>query len=337
MILLVIIGIQRLIYSLSQLNVINILVLDYNYIGIFLLFISPIYYLFLKNSFSVKKGNPYNLLHLILPLFLGVLIYLNLIEIEGNIVVLCTIFSLIFYSSFIGKELYEFYKCKRKVSIVNEKIFIVGGFSFLLILIFSIFLIKHFLTIYFFDINEFSNLKIPYILSTLVWFFWLIYLFFNPILLYGKGYLISQVDYVKKKELQIWGLNEAIIKTKKELIIEKKINELVYDIINKIKELELDNSFTQSKEMTIENIATKLKIPIYHVKYIFKFYCKLSPTVYKNYIKTNTAIMLMEDNYLKTQTFDSLAKKSLFGSSLTMYNYFKKFYNLSPSEYHKLM
>ena len=289
---------------------------------------------FLKSSFSTKKGSPYNLLHLILPLFLGILISLNLIEIEGNTVVLCTIISLIFYCSFIGKELYEFYKNKRKISIVNEKIFIVGGFSFVLIFIF---LIKYFLTIYFFGVNEFSNLKIPYILTTLVWFFWLIYLFFNPILLYGKGYLISQVDYVKKKEFQIWGLNETIVKIKKELIIEKKINESVYSIINKIKELEIDNSFTLSKEMTIENISIKLKTPIYHVKYIFKFYCKLSPTVYKNYIKTNTAIMLMEDNYLKTQTFDSLAEKSLFGSSLTMYNYFKKFYNLSPSEYHKLL
>ncbi|MEJ6675268.1 MAG: hypothetical protein QNK88_07170, partial [Polaribacter sp.] len=69
---------------------------------------------------------------------------------------------------------------------------------------------------------------------------------------------------------------------------------------------------------------------------IFKYYCSLSQVEYQNFCKVNTAIDLINNNYLKTRTIDSLAKDSLFASRVNMYKYFKKFHNQTPLEYSKL-
>ena len=331
------VGAQRLVYALSHLEIIKFKLLDFDYTFYFLLFIGPIYFLFLKTLLKFEKYNSSHFKYFIPFLGVVVLRFFKIPQFNSFLLVL-TLVTLVFYLFCSGIILHKFYKTKYLTTRLNKRAFSFGLFSYIFLFLITLSLFKYIFISQLNSLNNLINLTNTFLFSTIIWFFWLVYLIMNPILLYGEACLISQINYNFKKEFKLWLVhpkNNLVEKSEADQTIEKQLKVEIYDMILEIKKLELDRVFTSQKIMSIDNISIKLKIPKYHLKYIFKYYCSLSSVEYQNFCKVNTAIDLINNDYLKTKTIDSLSKDSLFASRVNMYKYFKKFHNQTPLEYSK--
>ena len=331
------VGAQRLVYALSHLEIIKFKLLDFDYTFYFLLFIGPIYFLFLKTLLKFEKYNSSHFKYFIPFLGVVVLRFFKIPQFNSFLLVL-TLVTLVFYLFCGGIILHKFYKTKYLTTRLNKRVFSFGLFSYIFLFLITLSLFKYIFISQLNSLNNLINLTNTFLFSTIIWFFWLVYLIMNPILLYGEACLISQINYNFKKEFKLWLVhpkNNLVEKSEADQTIEKQLKVEIYDFILEIKKLELDRVFTSQKIMSIDNISIKLKIPKYHLKYIFKYYCSLSLVEYQNFWKVNTAIDLINNDYLKTRTIDSLSKDSLFASRVNMYKYFKKFHNQTPLEYSK--
>jgi len=67
-------------------------------------------------------------------------------------------------------------------------------------------------------------------------------------------------------------------------------------------------------KFSISDLAIKLNLPNIHLDYLFKYHSKISFSDYKKKIRIHHSIRLIESNYLKTNTLDSLAKGVGFAS-----------------------
>ena len=336
-ILIFFVGVQRLLYAISELRMLKVKFIDFDY-KFYLIFITPIYFLFLKNLLEFKKYNSTNFKFFIPFLVILLMSFFNIPWFDSYFLVI-TLITMVFYISYSFILLNKFYKTRRLQSKLNIRIYRFGLFSFIFLFLITLSIFGYVFIHNLGLMDKSTIFRSVFIFSTIIWFFWLLYLLMNPILLYGEDCLISQINYSQNKEIKIWlsKTNYNLIeKNIAETIIENQLEGKIDNIILEIKKLELDYSFISQKEMNLENISQKIKIPKYHLKYIFKYHCNLTQLEYQNFIKVKLAINLIENNYLKDKTVDSLSLDSLFTSRVTMYKYFKKFHNQTPLEYNNL-
>ena len=109
----------------------------------------------------------------------------------------------------------------------------------------------------------------------------------------------------------------------------------VTSLIDKIINLESNYEFIKDNELDKRFISKTLKVPEYQVKLLFSYHNFLSSTEYKNAIKINQSVRLLNNGYLDSFTVDSLSKKVGFKSRITFYNNFRKFIGVSVSDYVK--
>ena len=100
----------------------------------------------------------------------------------------------------------------------------------------------------------------------------------------------------------------------------------------------IDNVFSQyevvcKNDFDLETLATLVKIPISHVKFIFKYCSQLSFINYRKKIQINFATILIKSGYLKRNTLDSLSKYVGFSSYTPFYYAFKEIIGISPQEF----
>lgn len=84
---------------------------------------------------------------------------------------------------------------------------------------------------------------------------------------------------------------------------------------------------------SIKELSITLNIPTSHLAYIFKYHCTMPFVEFKKYCKIEDAKGLIKENYLKSNTLESLAIKVGFISYNTFYSSFKKYNKISPKEY----
>ena len=109
----------------------------------------------------------------------------------------------------------------------------------------------------------------------------------------------------------------------------------VTSLIDKIINLESKYEFIKDNELNKRYISKTLKVPEYQVKLLFSYHNFLSSTEYKNAIKINQSVRLLNNGYLDSLTVDSLSQKVGFKSRITFYNNFRKFIGVSVSDYVK--
>jgi AraC-like DNA-binding protein len=100
----------------------------------------------------------------------------------------------------------------------------------------------------------------------------------------------------------------------------------------------IDNVFSQyevvcKNDFDLEMLASMVKIPISHVKFIFKYCSQLSFINYRKKIQINFATILIKSGYLKRNTLDSLSKYVGFSSYTPFYYAFKEIIGISPQEF----
>ena len=172
---------------------------------------------------------------------------------------------------------------------------------------------------------------------------------FNTALALGSiGWILILVYIIRNKDLFVSGSKLSVLKndmilfwSSKKLKKMQKIDQVLYDklditsLIDKILNLESNYEFIKDNELDKKFISKTLKVPEYQVKLLFSYHNFLSNTEYKNAIKINQSLRLLNNGYLDSFTIDSLSKKVGFKSRITFYNNFRKFVGVSVSDYFK--
>jgi AraC-like DNA-binding protein len=86
-------------------------------------------------------------------------------------------------------------------------------------------------------------------------------------------------------------------------------------------------------DFDLEMLASMVKIPISHVKFIFKYCSQSSFINYRKKIQINFATILIKSGYLKRNTLDSLSKYVGFSSYTPFYYAFKEIMGISPQDF----
>jgi AraC-like DNA-binding protein len=113
----------------------------------------------------------------------------------------------------------------------------------------------------------------------------------------------------------------------------QKINGDLTDYFFQIDQFIKQEHFFRQLGLSISDLALKLKMPKSHLSFIFKYHSTISFSDFKKLIRIQDAIALIDDGYLKTNTFDSLSKEVGFSTYNTFYTAFKEVTSKAPQEY----
>ena len=151
-------------------------------------------------------------------------------------------------------------------------------------------------------------------------------LLFFPNILYG----LPQLDYaINKQKLAPLELEDPIKKESKSFeISEDKLNLLKSKIDTYLLGLPYINT-----NFTLSIMSADTDIPAHHLSYYLNEHLKINFNTWKNDLRINHVISLIESGSYETLTLDALSKQSGFGSRSSFINAFKLKTGLTPSEY----
>lgn len=152
-------------------------------------------------------------------------------------------------------------------------------------------------------------------------------LLFFPNILYG----LPQLDYSLKKStkaISTNGLEDAKKLSKSFEISDEKLLLL---------KLKIDN-YLNSKPYLKPNfnltvMSSDTDIPVHHLSYYFNEQMNINFNTWKNDLKVNYVIELIQKGTYENLTLDALSKKAGFGSRSSFINAFKLKTGFTPSEY----
>jgi len=292
-------------------------------------FIVPVYYLFFQRLIKASSNIKNELVHFIIPAFL---IMVDLFVSEFG---LSYYFYLLFSCVYFGAVLYL-------VSILVEKknrsMFEIGYFNTIRTWTILMTLITFFLLIFsnyflFKERDSAINLNDFYRYSSLLWLGALIYIFKNPVIIFGEQNLLKSIQLNEPQEFLIWNRKPLKPIEDKDLILWGNLSDRVDRVILTIQKLQKSENILSKITFTANNLSKELDIPRSHVEFVFKYYCYYSINDFCNLVKINHAVSLINDGYLDKYTVASLGDKCLFNSRFTFSKNFKKFAGVSVSDY----
>jgi AraC-like DNA-binding protein len=325
-IILLFVGIQRCTYAIEFFRIIENI---YSPLKIKLslgLFLVPVYYLFfrrLTRGFDQLKNE---LLHFILP---ALLILINRIYVDFEMSFYYFVLYSTIYFVLILRLSQQF--IKRKNTTMYQILTYKQLKNWLLLMISLTFLLFIFSNYYLF--NSSIGLDTFYKYSSLIWFVILIYMFKNPILIFGELNLLKSLQKNTQQELLVWNTKPLKDIEDKDKILYSAILNKIDSIILDIKKLQKSVPIIATTTLTIKTIAHELKVPKSHLELVFKYYCYYSINDFSNLVKVNYALSLINEGYLKSYTVASLGEKCLFNSRYTFSKNFKKFVGVSVSDF----
>lgn len=292
-------------------------------------FIVPVYFLFFERLIKSTSNIKMELVHFIIPAFL---IMVDLFASEFGI---NYYFYLLFSSVYFGATLYlvsvlirqknrsmlerGYFKTIRTWTILMTLI------TFLLLIFSNYFLFK--------ERDSGINLNDFYRFSSLLWLLALVYIFKNPVIIFGEQKLLKSIHLDEPQEFLIWSRKPITSIEDKDLILWSNISDRVDRIILTIQKLQKSDALLSKITLTASNLSKELDIPRSHVEFVFKYYCHYSVNDFCNLAKINYAVSLINDGYLEKYTVASLGEKCLFNSRFTFSKNFKKFIGVSVSDY----
>ncbi len=103
-------------------------------------------------------------------------------------------------------------------------------------------------------------------------------------------------------------------------------------IMETIQEYACSKADFNRDDFTMEQLSKNTRIPIHHLKFLFRYYQEFGFHGYKNFIRMVKVINLLSQNKHHSHTIESLGETAGFGSNSTMLRTFKKHMALSPNE-----
>lgn len=162
-----------------------------------------------------------------------------------------------------------------------------------------------------------------------------------PEIFYGYTILKSKINTNTSSNLrldEVWNLSLKIVpKNLQDKTLKPKIDLNLLKYIKKIEQLVLENHLFINSDETINEIAHKLNIPKSHLIYLFKYHSKISFIELKKIIRIHYATKLIEDDFLSSNTLNSLSKKVGFTSYDPFYRSFKEITGNGPLDYYNII
>lgn len=172
--------------------------------------------------------------------------------------------------------------------------------------------------------------------TALVWIVLFIIILSNQDLLYGYSYLQSESTTTNSdvKSNNYWIVNSKIqINNNQDQLLKEKISSKIELYLSELNTLLYQNSYFTNPQFSIKDLAQVLNIPNSHLQYIFKYHSKLSFSDYKKISRIQNSLELINNNYLATNTMESLSKAVGFSSYNPFFTCFKDVVGKSPHQY----
>jgi len=292
-------------------------------------FFVPVYYLFFQRLIKASADFKKELLHFIVP---TILVLIDIFVIHHKISYLI---FLVFSCGYFGAILIlviGLLKTKNR-SMLEEGIYktirtwtiLMTLITFTLVIFSNYFLFNH-------DKTE-INLNNFYRYSSLLWLITIIYIFKNPVIIFGEYNLLRNIQSSELQEFLVWSKKPLSTIEEKDKIVYNNILNKIGSVILSIQKLQKSAPAITSFTFTADTIAKELKIPRSHIELVFKYYCHYSVNDFSNLVKINYAVSLINSGYLENYTVEHLGMVCLFNSRFTFSKNFKKFIGVSVSDY----
>jgi AraC-like DNA-binding protein len=295
----------------------------------FAFFIVPIYYLFFRKLIQRNATLKEELLHFILPTLL-VLIDIFILRYS-----LSYYFYLVFSSYYFGSILLlvaGLVKIKKRSMFEEDSYKTIRTWTLLMTTItFSLVVFSNYFL--FSEAKSVDTLNNFYRYSSLLWLGALIYMFRNPIIIFGEHKLLKSIKLNEPQEFLVWNHKPLKAVEEKDKILYNTILIRIDSIIFDIQKLQKSTLIVSKTALTVNTLAKELKIPRSHIELVFRYYCLYSINDFVNLVKINYAVSLIKDGYLEKYTVASLGANCLFNSRFTFSKNFKKFVGVSVSDF----
>lgn len=161
----------------------------------------------------------------------------------------------------------------------------------------------------------------------------------SPQILYGYNALYKKIKKHRDSNFilrDLWIITPTEpITNSQDLILQEKIEAYITTYLQNIETLVLRYEILRNPLVSLTDIANKLEIPKSHITFVFKYHSKVSFTEFKKIIRIYDALHLIEENYLKSNTLESLATKVGFSSYNPFFITFKDITGTTPQIYYK--
>lgn len=311
----------------GQANIIS----DFSRINIFLIG-TPLPYLYFKNLIlNQSKIQVKNLVHFILPVMLLIENKFHPIE---SVIPFNQIREILIISMPIYYCVASFEILRKNIWKKNPPIKIETLEAHLLIrwtiILYVTFLLMGFRVIYSLVIMDYHGDW----LTSLAWFIVFMMILTSPSILKTYIHRISKDSETGTKSNSFWRHKPITpIVNKQDLQLSQKINPDIKSYMMQIDSFIEENNFFRQQGLSINDFAHKLKMPKSHLSFLFKYHSEISFTDFKKYVRIKNAIQLIDNDYLKSNTFDSLAKEVGFTTYNTFFISFKEVTGKAPQNY----
>jgi AraC-like DNA-binding protein len=329
-------------FNLENNDVITTLLEKYNNL---LIVIIPCTYLYFLNLVHDKKRIELNnLKHFSIPLLFNLIdyaldnSYLSLVKNNFYYYIffaLYTIVYLVLNYNLLNKNIWN---RKGDISIVVKQNQLIKNWS---VFLFSIFLVNALRTIVvlFWEIsNQNYSFGASFLwITAILWLSIYFKIIISPEILYGYTFLNSKINENKKSDkpiLSFWTTKTIIeITNIQDKLLNDKIKEAIPEYIKLIDQFSFHNQTFRNKGFVLSDLSNKLNIPKSHLNFLFKYHSKISFSEYKKIVRIHDSLALINEGYLTTNTFDSLAKEVGFKSYNTFFVSFKDYTGVTPQEF----
>ena len=316
-----------------------------NFLDVCVVALMPCFYLYFRDLVHEKGFEAGNLLHFIAPTLL-VLIFLSkqLVFPETGTVVRKSflVVSILLYAlyAYFGFRLLaeKVWRRRSEINAVQMHNELIRNWTILLyagfIAIVTIRITTGFL------IHRDYHYDTHYLwMTALIWSALFVKILLTPEILYGYGFLSRTIETVTEKRVldTVWKTDGPVtpIVSEKDRKTGERISPTLTALIHGIEELSFHSHAFRNPDLSLEDIAAALKVPLSHVSYIFKYHCRESFSDYKKIVRIHDATRLLESGYLNEKTIESLSQKVGFSSYVTFYLAFKSITGMPTQEYVK--
>jgi AraC-like DNA-binding protein len=333
--LLLMAGISRFQYALTTLHLLPETHLS-NLRFFFLLFLTPpIFYLCLKSFIAIQTTIKDLLIHFSV---FGLIILFRIINGEFPLFFLglfFMVYTLIYYY-FLFKITQDYIQQHRSIY-SKQQLFKVKQ---LVIWIFALSFNNFILIVYHFLMNtNDKQVIIEHIFqSTIIsWLLFLIYLLYNPNIIFNEVFKKKDANRDFLKEFAIWS-NKPNFKTEaQDQSVETIMASKQRLILAQLNLLDPATLISCTSANLLSTLSKQLNYPKSHLKFIFKYYCRYSQSDYLNLMRLIHALNLINEGYLDNFTIETLGEKCHFNSRTSFYRHFKKHLGVSPSQFSTLI
>lgn len=308
--------------------------------------ILPCFYLYFK--YLIRDNHDFifkDLLHILVLLFALIerdfLLFDSIFDckLNYNISQFFAIYALVYLLMIFLMLKKNVWNKKATLSFTKTQNTLIKKWTILLFIVINTFLLRFFLLYYkeylFYEPLIIVPTKYLWV-TALVWIVLFMIIISNPQILYGYSYLQAESTKMNSdlKSNNYWNIESKIkINNNQDQLLKEKISAKIEPYLFELNALLYKNSYFRNPQFSIKDLALVLNIPNSHLKYIFKYHSKLSFSDYKKISRIQNSLELINNDYLATNTLESLSKEVGFSSYNPFFTCFKDVVGKSPHQY----